>query len=194
MFDATMLKATFASAAPYDAFTATGSPEQQAGWRRVYEQAALTEAQRRLVGGFERSMHVLVVAGVWCGDCAQQCPLLARIAEANPRRVGLRFVDRDAHEGLSSRVRINGGRRVPVALFLAEDFEFVSMLGDRTLSRYRALAQRQLGPSCPVPGAPPPAAELAAVLQDWLNEFERVQLLLMLSPRLSAVNRPAPGD
>jgi hypothetical protein len=73
---------------------------------------------------------------------------------------------------------------VPVALFLAEDCELVAVFGDRTLARYRALAARQLGPTCPLPGAPVSDDELAATLQDWLNEFERVQLLLRLSGRL----------
>jgi hypothetical protein len=42
----------------------------------------------------------------------------------------------------------------------------------------------KLGPACPLPGAPLPDDELAATLQDWLNEFERIELLLRLSPRL----------
>jgi hypothetical protein len=67
---------------------------------------------------------------------------------------------------------------------MAEDFEFVSLLGDRTLSRYRAVAQRNLGPACPLPGAPLPDEELAATLQDWIDETERVHLILRLSTRL----------
>ena len=62
--------------------------------------------------------------------------------------------------------------------------EFVSLLGDRTLPRYRAMAARQLGPACPVPGAALPPDEAAATLQAWLDEFERVQLILRLSARL----------
>jgi hypothetical protein len=57
-------------------------------------------------------------------------------------------------------------------------------LMDRTLARYRGLARRQLGPSCELPWAEIPADESAAVLQEWLNEFERVQWMLRLSPRL----------
>ena len=67
---------------------------------------------------------------------------------------------------------------------MSEDFEPVSVLGDRTLTRYRAIAARNLGPSCPLPGAPVPDDELEGTLQDWLDEFERVQLLLRVSPRL----------
>ena len=81
-------------------------------------------------------------------------------------------------------MRLNGGDRVPVALFLAEDDELCGLFGDRTLHRYRALAARQLGPSCPTGLTAPPPDELAATLQDWLNELERVQLMLRLSPRL----------
>ena len=56
--------------------------------------------------------------------------------------------------------------------------------GDRSLTRYRAAAARNLGPSCPLPGAPLPQDELEGTLQDWVDEFERVHLLLRLSARL----------
>jgi hypothetical protein len=71
-----------------------------------------------------------------------------------------------------------------VVLLLAEDFELCGLYGDRTLQRYRALAARQLGPSCPTGLVPPPPDELAATLSDWLGELERVQLMLRLSARL----------
>jgi thiol-disulfide isomerase/thioredoxin len=184
MFEPDSLARKFAAAHPWERYIASGKPEQQAAWRKIYDQARLTAAQRHLIQGFVRELNVLVVSGIWCGDCVQQCPLLERIAEANPAKIHLRFVDRDEQSDLAARLQINAGRRVPVALFLAEDFEFVSVLGDRTLARYRALAARQLGPSCPLPGAPVPDDELAATLQDWLNELERVQWLLRLSGRL----------
>src|SRR5205085_5905249 len=104
--------------------------------------------------------------------------------EANPARLDLRFLDRDEHKDLSAQVRINGGDRVPVALFLAEDHELCAVFGDRTLSRYRAIAARQLGPACPTGLVLPPEEEVAATLQDWLGEVERVQWMLRLSARL----------
>jgi thiol-disulfide isomerase/thioredoxin len=181
---ASFLAAKFAQALPYERHVATGTQEQQRRWQQVYAAAQLTEPQKQLVAGFVRDMNVLVVSGVWCGDCIQQCPLLQRIAEANPARIDLRLLDRDEHRDLAEQVRINGGDRVPVALFLAEDYELCSIFGDRTLNRYRALAARQLGPSCPTGILVPAADEVAATLQDWLNEFERIQLMLRLSSRL----------
>jgi thioredoxin-like negative regulator of GroEL len=182
--DATFLAQKFAAALPYDRYLKTGTDEQQRRWQQLFDVARLTAAQTALVAGFTREMKVLVVSGIWCGDCVQQCPLLQRIALANPTRVLLRLLDRDEHKDLSGQLRINGGDRVPVVLFLAEDNELCAVCGDRTLSRYRALAARQLGPSCPTGLVVPPDDELSATLQDWLDEVERVQLMLRLSGRL----------
>lgn len=181
---ASFLAEKFAAALPYDRYVRTGNDEQQRRWQQVYAAAQLSGVQKQLVAGFVRDMKVLIVSGIWCGDCVQQCPLLQRIAEANPSRIDLRLLDRDEHRDLTDKVHINAGDRVPVALFLAEDHELCSVFGDRTLNRYRALAARHLGPSCPTGILAPAADELAATLQDWLDEFERVQLMLRLSARL----------
>ena len=184
MLTSQFLSEKFAAALPYDRYLQTGTDEQRRRWGQVYDAARLIDAQHQLVSGFQRDMKILILSGIWCGDCVQQCPLLQRIAEANPGRLDLRLVDRDQHKDLAQQLRINAGDRVPVAVFMAEDFEFCSALGDRTLARYRALAKKQLGPACPIAIAPPDADELAATLQDWLDEFERVQLMLRLSARL----------
>jgi hypothetical protein len=67
---------------------------------------------------------------------------------------------------------------------MAEDFEQCSIFGERTLRRYRAIMHRQLGPSCPTGIMPPDQNELNDTLQDWLDEVERIQWMLRLSPRL----------
>jgi len=181
---ATYLADKFAAALPYGRYVSTGTDVQQRRWQQVYDAVRLTAEQARLLAGFVRDMKLLIVSGIWCGDCVQQCPLLYRAAEANAARIDLRLLDRDQHRDLIEPLRINGGDRVPVVLFLAEDYELCGVYGDRTLHRYRALAAQQLGPSCPTGLAPPPADELAATLQDWINEIERVQLMLRLSARL----------
>lgn len=191
------LKSKFAAALPYDAYVATGTPAHQENWKRFHSQIRLTESHRVLLGSFTRRMPVLVSSGTWCGDCVQQCPMLAHIEGASPpdpaspgqRLITVRLLDRDVHRDLSERLMLCGGLRVPTVIFMNEDFEFCGLLGDRSLARYRAIAARQLGPSCPLPGAPVPPDEIAATLQDWVNEFERVQLMLRLSPRLRERHR-----
>jgi thiol-disulfide isomerase/thioredoxin len=183
MLDSSFLRQKFEQAHDYHRYVEAGTGEQRRRWGQVYDMAALTDVQRTLLGSFVREVNVLVVSGIWCGDCVQQVPLLQRIAEASPR-VRLRVLDRDEHADLSSQVRINGGARVPTVFFLAEDFEFCALAGDRTLSRYRAIAQRQLGPSCATGLVGPAPDELAATLQDWVDECEKVHWMLRLSPRL----------
>lgn len=178
----------------YDQYLAAAKPHERANWKAFEERVPMSAAQRELVGGFSRRINVLCVSGSWCGDCVQQVPILARIAAIKPAprqpagAVGIdfRLLERDEHPEFAQRVKICGGLRVPVAVFMNEDCEFVALAGDRTLSRYRAIAKRQLGPSCPLPGAPVPPDELAATVADWVSEFERAALLLRLSPKLRA--------
>ncbi len=168
----------------FSSYVASGTARQQETWAAAASRASLTEAQQSLIQGFTRELNVLVLSGLWCGDCVQQCPSFDLFERTNPRLVKVRFLDRDANLDLARPLMICGGLRVPTVVFLNEDFEFVSILGDRTLARYRTMAAKHLGPSCPLPGADVPADEAAATRQDWLDEFERVQLLLRLSPKL----------
>ncbi|MBC8105091.1 MAG: thioredoxin family protein [Anaerolineae bacterium] len=186
--DAAFLSAKFELALPYDQYVQTGTDEQQRRWKQVYDAAgnAITPAQRETLNGFVRDMNVLIISGIWCGDCVQQCPLIQRLAEVNAAKVHVRLIDRDEHKELSHQFRVNAGDRVPVTIFLSEDFAFCGAYGDRTLHRYRAIARRQLGASCPTGLAAPDADELAATTLDWMNEIERMQLMMRLSPRLRA--------
>ena len=161
----------------------SSDPERAAQWMAIHDRVPLDERQQALLGGFTRTMNVLCLSGIWCGDCVAQGPMFDRIAQASDR-IRLSWLDRDEHRELAEAVQINAGLREPTLIFCSEDFELVSYLGDRTLSRYRAMAAQQVGASCQLPGAEVPEDELTATLQEWINEFERVQLLLRLSPRL----------
>lgn len=180
--NAEYLTKIFDSALSYSDYLATDTDKAE-NWNAIYEQTQLTGDQLTLIKGFTRKVNVICVSGIWCGDCVQQGPLFERIAQANPL-IDLRWVDRDENMDLAEQITVNRGNRVPMLIFMAEDCEIVSIKGDRSLARYRAIAQRQLGASCPLPGAPIAADELAATLQDWLDEFERVHLLLRISGRL----------
>jgi thiol-disulfide isomerase/thioredoxin len=184
MTNASYLLYRFTSGLSYDRYLQTGTEEQQRRWTQVYDAAHLTDAQKQLIAGFVREMKILIFSGIWCGDCVQQCPLIYRIAEANPGKIDLRFVERPKESELVPDLRINGGSRVPVAIFLSEDNEWCATAGDRTINRYRALARAKLGPLCPTGIVAPEKDELDATLGDWLNEVERAQLMLRLTPRL----------
>ena len=126
---------------------------------------------------------MICLTGAWCGDCINQCPVFDHFAGASPV-IDLRFLDRDVLLAVRDVLKINGGARVPVAVFLSEDWQEVFRYGERTLSVYRKLAADQLGPSCPTGLVPPANEALATITAEWLAEFERAHLILRLSPRL----------
>jgi hypothetical protein len=168
----------------YDDFLARYANDgQMQRWRQVREQVALTPGQRDLLASFRRDMPVLCLAGAWCGDCINQCPIFEHFAEAAPV-IRVRYLDRDEHADVQRELSINGGHRVPVVVFFSEDGFEAARYGERTRSKYRQLMRDQAGDSCPTGLALPGDPLLAQVTQDWLNEFERVQWLLRLSPRL----------
>lgn len=177
-------EAVYHQALPYQTFLEEhGTEAHRQRWRAVYEQVTLTPHQQALLAGFQREMKVLVLAATWCGDCTRQCPVLRRFEEATPR-IQLRFLERDTNPAVRDALALNGGHRVPVVVFLSEDYYECARYGDRVLSLYREAARHELGPACPTGIAPPPADLLGQVSANWLAEFERVQLMLRLSPRL----------
>ncbi|HYE60621.1 MAG TPA: thioredoxin family protein [Phycisphaerales bacterium] len=184
MLTPAFFRAKFEQGLPYEKYVAGARPDQRMNWERHHAAVRLTDAQRALLDGFTRRMNVLVTSGLWCGDCAVQVPMLAHIAGANPV-IQLRMLDRDEHADLSDQIRICGGLRVPTAVFLNEDFEFMSILGDKTLTRLRSQGARLgMGAFCELPGASAPTDMVGGTVADWLQEFERVQLMLRLSPKL----------
>ncbi len=123
----------FETALPYSAFLDRhASATQRTRWESMHDRVRLEPDQVTLLGGFVRRMPVLVLAGAWCGDCVNQCPIFARFAEASPA-IELRFLDRDALPEVADALAINGGRRVPMVLFLSEDYREVARYGERTL-------------------------------------------------------------
>jgi hypothetical protein len=160
---------------------------QKQRWRSAHEQVKLTGEQQQLLASFTRKMNLICLAGAWCGDCINQCPLFEHFA-ANAPVIAMRYLDRDEHADVQRELQINGGNRVPVVVFFSEDGYEVARHGERTVSKYRQMMRDQTGPSCPtginLPGDP----LLSLVTQDWLNEFERVQWILRLSPRLRQIH------
>jgi len=176
--------AKFEDGLPYAGFLEKyGTPDQRQRWQSVYDQVQINEAQTELLQGFVREMKVLVTAGTWCGDCVNQCPIFAKFEDANSR-IRVRFFDRDDEPELAQALSLCGAPRVPSLLFLSEDGYVCGRYGDRTLSKYRRMASEQLGAACPTGIQVPGDDLLQAVTQEWLDEFERIQLMLRTSGRL----------
>ncbi len=176
--------ARFEKGLPYTAFLEKyGSPEHRQRWSAMHAQVQLTDAQKQLLASFKREMKVIVVAGAWCGDCVNQCPIFAHFEAAAPT-LKIRYFDRDADADLAKELSICGAPRVPSVLFLSEDNFPCGRAGDRTLSKYRDMVGGHAGASCASGIAVSTDPLLPRVVQDWLDEFERIELMLRTSSRL----------
>jgi len=173
----------FEMAANYDDWTAESNQKLAQRWiDQAVRTPKLSEGQRERLAGYDRKLNVLLYGGIWCGDCARSGPMLKRIAEACGELVVLRVIDREASEELKDELRILGATRVPFVVFLSEDFWEVDRFGDRSLSVYRAKANREIGRGFPS-GILSPRA-LAEEMEEWVDVFERVLIMLRLAPQL----------
>lgn len=159
-----------------------GTEEHRAKWAAMHARIVMTDNQKKLLASFKREMPVLVLAGAWCGDCVDQCPIFDHFA-AIARVLEIRYLDRDNAPDFAPHVKICGGARVPAVVFLSEDFQEVGRYGDRTLARYRVIFEKVSGEACST-GLVVDADLQANVIQEWLDQFERAQLILRTSPRL----------
>jgi len=172
----------FESASPIRSYIDAGKENYRTKWGAMADQVELSNEQQQRAATFHRKMPILFLSGIWCGDCVRQGPILQAITDASPG-LELRLIER-SEDRLADELRINGALKVPVIVLLSEDFFEISRIGDRMLSTYRKKAQRELGPTCEVGLVPPAAKELAIEIDEWLNELERAQWILRLSPLL----------
>lgn len=87
-------------------------------------ETALTNLNRNL-------LWVVITEG-WCGDAAQNVPLIGKIAETAPNKINLQLVLRDENLELMDRYLTNGGRSIPKLIcFDAETKEELGIWGPR---------------------------------------------------------------
>ncbi len=172
----------FEMALEYEPYLDSSEPDKALKWREMDKKLpALSDAQKARVAAIQRRLNVLVYSGGWCGDCVRQGPMIRRIADAC-QAVSLRIIDRDLSQELKDELRILGAMRVPVVVFLTEDFMEIGRFGDRLLTTYRAKAVRELGAACDKGLVAPPEDQLAGEQNDWLDIFERMLIMARLAP------------
>lgn len=173
----------FEKADDYDTYLKEADPGKVPRWIESIEHSPdLTEEERKRIQGYNREMNVLMYSGIWCGDCSRQGPMLKKIADAAGEKVKLRVIEREASPELMEELRIVGAHRVPVVVFLSEDFWELGRFGDRLLTVYRAKAARELGWEYDGGILTPRARERE--MAEWVDIFERMLIMLRLSPPL----------
>jgi len=80
--------------------------------QRLLKHTEIQEELAENIRNWQRHIQVLIITEYWCGDAAQNIPVIEKALEGN-RHIGIRYVFRDEHPELIDRYLTNGGRSIP---------------------------------------------------------------------------------
>ena len=95
-----------------------------------YAKSALTEDERKAVGGVSHVRYAIMTAENWCGDVHRNSPLIAHVCDAIPG-CELRVFFRDQNADLRDSLLNNGYQSIPVVVFFDKDWDEVGRWVER---------------------------------------------------------------
>jgi len=98
--------------------------------KRLDKTVQLEEALKAAIAAIDQPMRWLVLTEAWCGDAAQNIPVLAHIAVAS-KYIDLKFILRDEHPDCMDQFLTNGGRSIPKLICLNEEGTVIGTWGPR---------------------------------------------------------------
>ena len=102
-------------------------------WERMQHLATsikLEESLVALIEGIETNQNWYVLTEAWCGDAAQNIPVIAKIAESTPK-INLRFLLRDENPEIMNLFLTDGGKSIPKLFSLDEEAQLLFTWGPR---------------------------------------------------------------
>ena len=102
--------------------------------KTIYEETAslvnlITEKLKQL----RYKAYIMTIVADWCGDCHNNVPILARIAEQSPN-IELKLLIKEKHMNLV--LKTNGGEKIPLALIYGQDGYMVDSWVERSTEQY----------------------------------------------------------
>lgn len=79
---------------------------------RLNKTLQLTPETQATIEGNAEKQHWYVITEAWCGDSAQNLPVLAKLAAAN-KNITLKIVLRDEHPDIIQKYHTNGSHSIP---------------------------------------------------------------------------------
>ena len=99
-------------------------------YKRLDKTIEIPEEKAIFLKNFSKSVTLLAITESWCGDAAQILPVVNKIAELNPK-LNLKLVFRDENEELMNLFLTNGGKAIPVIIFLDLENNVLAWWGSR---------------------------------------------------------------
>lgn len=85
--------------------------------KRLEKTVKLSESLKQTVKAFDRRVIWLIITEGWCGDAAQNIPIIEKIAAENPK-IETRYVLRDENLDLMDKFLTNNARSIPKLICL----------------------------------------------------------------------------
>ena len=99
--------------------------------KRIGKQIELSPKIKEVVGNINEKWTLFVLAESWCGDGAQNIPVIAKIAECSPN-IELKILLRDENSEVMDAYLTNGSRSIPKLIFInSETKEEIGVWGPR---------------------------------------------------------------
>ena len=103
-----------------------------------------------------------MITETWCGDAAQILPVVHKIAELNPK-ITMKIVFRDENEALMNEFLTNGGKAIPIVIFLDLQDKVLARWGSRPSVATQMVAEEKAKNGKLTP-------EFKENLQRWYNQ------------------------
>jgi len=97
--------------------------------KRVKKTLTIKPEVDTFLKSFDKTVYIMVITENWCGDVSHNLPVIQSLADIAGIKV--RMVYRDEDTSLIDAHLTNGGRAIPKALFLNENYEVITEWGPR---------------------------------------------------------------
>jgi len=130
--------------------------------KRLAKTASLSDALIEKINQVKRKTYFLVISEAWCGDAAQNVPLIAKATEFSSN-IELKIILRDENLDIMDAFLTNGGRSIPKVIAIdAESLEVIGKWGPRPQAAQKLMLELKAKNA--------PYTEISERLQRWYIE------------------------
>lgn len=97
-------------------------------WNKIFH---VSDEMKNTLSSLKTKQHWVVITETWCGDSAQNLPILAKIAEASGGNIQLKILMRDKNPEWMNRYLTNGAKSVPKLIAFDEHENELFVWGPR---------------------------------------------------------------
>jgi hypothetical protein len=144
-------------------------------WDKVYELPQKMLAKVKDV----QNQTWYVITEAWCGDSAQNLPLINKLAIASEGKIQLKIVLRDENPEIINQYLTNGSKSIPILVAFNEQGDQIFKWGPRPIPAHQILMAWKNSEN------PKPFEDFEIEMQQWYNQDKGVSLMKELEALLS---------